>query len=146
MKNLKLLLTFMLLTACAPPVGPEEAIRQWIDAAQAAVEERDRGTLIDMISDSYVDARGNRRDDIDKILRLYFLRSQTIVLASNIDQLDLVDDSAANVLLTVGMAGSDTGLFGFSADAYRFELELAKRADTWQLIGSRWGALGEELR
>jgi hypothetical protein len=146
MKNLKLMLTTILLAACAPPVGPEEAVRQWVDAAQAAAEERDRSTLIDMISDSYVDARGNGRDDIDKILRLYFLRSQKIVLASKIDQLDLIDDSAASVLLTVGMAGSDTGLFGFSADAYRFELELAKRADTWQLIGARWGALGEELR
>ncbi len=146
MKNLKLLLTTIVLAACAPPVGPEEAVRQWIDTAQAAVEERDRGKLIDMISDSYVDARGNRRDDIDKILRVYFLRSQKIVLASKIDQLDLVDDTAASVLLTVGMAGSDTGLFGFSADAYRFELELAKRVDSWQLIGARWGALGEELR
>lgn len=145
MKKLKLLLTTVLLVACAPPVGPEDAIRQWVDAVQTAAEGRDRGTLIDMISDSYVDARGNSRDDIDKILRLYFLRSQKIVLASKIDQLDLIDDSAASVLLTVGMAGSDTGLFGFSADAYRFELELAKRADAWQLIGARWGALGEEL-
>ncbi|MEX0976905.1 MAG: hypothetical protein WDZ50_07405 [Woeseia sp.] len=146
MKNLKLLLTTILLVACTPPAGPEEAVRQWIDAAQTAAEERDRGTLIGMISDSYVDARGNRRDDIDKILRVYFLRSHKIVLASTIDQLELIDDSAASVLLTVGMAGGDTGLFGFSADAYRFELELAKRADTWLLIGSRWGALGEELR
>jgi hypothetical protein len=146
MKNLAVLTAALLVMACGSPAGPEEAVRQWVADAEAAVEARDRGSLIDMIEDGYIDARGNRRDDIDKLLRLYFLRSQKIVLASKIDQVSIHDDSAAMVMLTVGMAGSDAGLFGFSADAYRFELELEFSGRAWKLIGARWGALGEELR
>lgn len=146
MKNLAILTAAVLVMACGSPAAPDEAVRQWIADAEAAVEERDRGSLIDMIADGYIDARGNRRDDIDRLLRLYFLRSQETVLASKIDQLSMHDDSAATVMLTVGVAGTDATLFGFSADAYRFELELELSGSAWKLIGARWGALGEELR
>ena len=48
--------------------------------------------------------------------------------------------------MTVGMAGTNDSVMGLSADAYRFELELEKDADEWQLISARWGELGEEMR
>jgi len=58
----------------------------------------------------------------------------------------LYGDSAAEIDLTVGMAGTNEGVFGFTADAYRFRLELENKDDEWQLISARWGELGEDLR
>ena len=44
------------------------------------------------------------------------------------------------------VAGTHDGVMGFSADAYRFEFELEKDSDEWQLIAARWGELGDELQ
>jgi len=43
------------------------------------------------------------------------------------------------------MAGQNDAVLGFSADAYRFQLELEREGDDWLLISARWGELGEEL-
>lgn len=134
------------LAACSPPVGPEQAVRDWLSDAQAAVEKEDRDTLIDMISENYTDARGNDRKAIDQQLRIYFLRNRNIVLASSIDELTMIGGTAANVVLTAAMAGRNGGAFPFGADGYRFELELELGGDRWLLIGARWARHGEEPR
>ena len=67
------------LAACGgPSTGPEERLRQWVSDAEAAAEEKDRRGLLDMISKNYTDARGNDHDAIDRLLRFYFLRQQTV--------------------------------------------------------------------
>lgn len=135
-----------LLSGCGgPEAGPEEQLRQWVSAGQQAAESRERRDLLDLISPSYVDARGFDRDDIGDRLRVYFLRQQSIKLLTSIEEIRLFGDSAAEIDLTVGMAGKNDSVFGFSADAYRFQLELVRDADGWLLISARWGELGEEL-
>jgi hypothetical protein len=139
-----------ILAACGPSAAPEDAVRRWLAEAQSAAEARDRGRLMDMVSSAYADARGNDRDDIERMLRLPFLRSRNILLVTKVDDLALAGDadgpSAAAVSLTVGIAGSDAGMLGLSADAYRFELDLERQDDGWQLIGARWGEVGQALR
>ncbi|MEX2126521.1 MAG: hypothetical protein WD795_21685 [Woeseia sp.] len=132
--------------ACTPSPEPEEAVRLWVNDAQAAVEEQDRNGLMEMISESYVDARGNDRSDLEQMLRIWFLRNRNAVVVSRIDDLTVVGDTAAHVLLTVGMAGTGDGVLGLTADAWRFELELENGGDRWVLIGARWAELGEDLR
>lgn len=140
-------LTYLaLLSGCGgPEAGPEEQLRQWVTAGQQAAESRERGELLDLISPSYVDARGFDRDDIGDRLRVYFLRQHSIKLLTSIEEIRLYGDSAAEVELTVGMAGKNDSVFGFSADAYRFQLELERDGGDWLLISARWGELGEEL-
>jgi hypothetical protein len=79
------------------------------------------------------------------MLRAYFFRQHSIGLLTNIEEIRVYGDSAAEIDLTVGMAGSNDGVFGFSADAYRFQLELARDDDDWLLISARWAQLGDEL-
>jgi len=128
-----------------PEAGPEEQVRQWLGAGQQAAQTKERGDLLDLISPSYADSRGLDRDDIGDRLRVYFLRQQSIKLLTSIEEIRLYGDSAAEVDLTVGMAGKNDSVFGFSADAYRFQLELERDGDDWLLISARWGELGEEL-
>jgi hypothetical protein len=135
------------LSACGgPETGPEEQLRQWVSLAVDAAESKSRRELIDMISPAYSDARGGERDDIENMLRAYFFRQSSITLLANVDEIRVIGESAAEIELTVGMAGKNDGVFGFSADAYRFELELESEDGDWQLISARWGELGEELR
>lgn len=135
-----------LLSGCGgPEAGPEEQLMQWVSAAQRAAESRKRGDLLELISPAYVDARGLSRDDIGDRLRVYFLRQHSIKLLPSIDEIRLYGDSAAELELTVGLVGKNDGIFGFSADAYRFQLELERDGDDWFLISARWGKLGQEL-
>jgi len=135
------------LSACGgPEAGPEEQLRQWVSRGEEAAEAKERRDLIDMISPAYTDSRGNERPDIENILRAYFFRQNSITLLTKIEEVRVIADSAAEIELTVGMAGQNDGVLGFSADAYRFRLELTREGDDWLLISARWGELGEELR
>ena len=139
--------TALLLGACGePPNVPEEELRAWVAAGIEAAENEKRRVLVDMISPSYTDGRGYQRDDIDKLLRAYFFRQDRISLLPHIEEVTVYDATAAELVMTVGMAGTNDGVLGFSADAYRFAFELEKQADEWQLISARWGELGHELQ
>lgn len=131
---------------CGSDAGdPEAELRAWVSAMQEAAEEKERREIVANISPGYVDARGHSRDDIEDMLRLLFLRQNTITLLSKIDEVRVIGGTAAEVSMTVGMAGTNDRALGISADAYRFELELEYDGDDWRLISARWGELGEQL-
>ncbi len=134
-----------LMTGCVGGSDPEQEIRQWLDAAEAEAEERQRRAIMARISENYADARGNQKSDIENVLRYYFLRQKSVSLLTTVDELRVFGDSAAELDLTVAMAGSKGGL-NLSADVWNFELELERMDGDWQLIGARWGQLGDELR
>lgn len=134
-------------SACSgPATGPEEQLRMWVSQGTSAAEAKDRRELVSMISPAYEDSRGNDLTDIENSLRAYFFRQNDIKLLTSIQEIRLFGDSAAEIDLTVGMAGKSDGVLGFRADAYKFRLELQRDDDEWQLISARWVALGEELR
>ena len=134
------------LVACGdPPTPPEEAVRAWVAQGQRAAEDKDRRALVKLISPAYADSRGNSRDEIENLFRLYFLRQHNIALLTKIEAVRVFDDSAAELELMVGMAGTNDGVLGFSADAYRFEMELERDGDDWLLISGRWGEVGSEI-
>jgi len=139
--------TSLTLVACSgPSTGPEEALRLWVDDMELAAEEKDRSAMLDKISKAYADARGNSRKDIGDKLLIYFLRQQSVAFVSKIDEIIISGDTAAEIVLTVAMAGTNDGTFGLSADAYNFELELESVDSEWFLIGAKWGELGKDTR
>ena len=125
--------------------GPEEELKAWVHRGEEAAEDRDRGALVDMISPAYADARGNSRDDIGNQLRFYFLRHDHFALLTKIDEIRVLGETAAEIGLEVGMAGTG-GDAGFRANAWRLDLELARVDGNWQLIAARWADLGEVPR
>ena len=125
---------------------PEEEVRAWVWQGHELAEAKDRRALVDMISPAYSDARGNSRQDIENMFRAVFLRQKKVALITRIDAVQMHAETAANVSLDVGMAGTDDNVLGFSADAYQFEMELEKDGDDWLLISARWGQVGRELR
>ena len=137
-----------LLAGCGggPEAGPEEALRAWVDAAEAAAEDKDRQGLQDLIAENYADSRGNDYQQIGNMLRFYFLRQKSVGFVTNINDIAVMGDTAALVNLTVVMAGTNANALGVRADAYNFELELENTDDEWMLIGARWGEVGREMR
>ena len=147
MRQLLMFCTLLALTACGDePESPEAEIRAWVATGQRLAEEKDRGALVDMISPDYRDSRGNERDDIENLFRIYFLRQNHIELFTRINEIRVFGATAAELDLTVGMAGTNDGVLGFSADAYNFEMELIREDDDWLLISGRWGEVGDEVR
>ena len=137
----------VILTGCGDlPSEPEAELRVWVESGIASVEAKERRAVVGMVSDAYVDARGNERSDLDTLLRVYFHRMNNIKLLPKIEEITIYDDTAAQLVLTVGMAGTNDGILGFSADAYRFELEVEKYGSDWRLISARWGEIGGELK
>lgn len=126
--------------------SPEAEVRAWLESAEAAAEARDRGALLDLVSDAYADGRGNDKEDIGNMLRFYFFRQQNVSLLTRVEELRLQGATAAHVSLFVGMAGTTNTALGLRADAYNLELELASEDGDWRLIGARWGDIGGELR
>ncbi|MDJ0812084.1 MAG: hypothetical protein QNJ23_00025 [Woeseiaceae bacterium] len=136
-----------LLAGCGGPTeGPEAALRAWVAQGHELAEEKNRPGLVAMISPDYIDARGNSRDDISDLFRIYFLRTHSVALITKIDELNVFGDDAGEVVLTVGMAGTNDGTFGFSADAYRFEMEFERDGSDWLLTSARWGEVGGDMR
>ncbi len=137
-----------LLAGCGggTEAGPEEALRAWVDAAEAAAEDKDRQGLQDLIAENYADSRGNDYQQIGNMLRFYFLRQKSVGFVTNINDIAVMGDTAALVNLTVVMAGTNANALGVRADAYNFELELENTDDEWMLIGARWGEVGREVR
>ena len=150
--TLKISLICVLLAGCgggAAPgaeTDPRVALRAWVEAAEARAEDKDRRGLLAMISESYADSRGNDQEKIGNIIRLYFMRQQSVVIFTSIDEIEVMGDTAANVTLTVGMAGTNASALGVRANAFNFELELEIPDDEWLLIGARWGKVGRDLR
>jgi hypothetical protein len=144
-KTLLALACFAIAGCSEPESSPEEELRNWVARGEAAAEDRDRGELLDMISSDYADGRGNDRDQIGNLLRVYFFRHQVIALMVTIDDIIVTGETAAMIKLTVAMAGTGSGALGIKADAYRFEFEVQKPADEWLLIGARWASVGRAL-
>jgi len=145
-RNLVFASLAVLVIACGGSAGsPEEAVRAWVAKGEVAVEEKDRSGLLGMISDGYADARGNDREQIGDMLRVYFFRQNNIALITSIDSIEMIDDTAATLMVTIGMAGTQNSALGIRADAYKFEFELTKPEDDWLLIGARWAELGQDL-
>ena len=140
-------LVCLALSACGGPASaPEEEIREWVRVGVEAAQAKERRQLVGMISPAYADTRGNQRDDIENILRWYFLRMNSVRLVTSIEDITVIGDTAAEVVVKVAMAGTRDGVLGFSADAYRFALELERGSDDWRLISARWGELGKEMK
>lgn len=133
------------VVGCTPPPDAEQALRDWVERGEAAANREDRRELISMISPAYADSRGNSREEIDRVLRLMFLRQENVTVVAHIEEINLYGETAADMMLTTAMAGVSDATLGFSADAVRFQFELEHDGDDWQLMSARWGELGGEL-
>jgi len=132
------------LLACSPQ-EPEAALRSALAAAETAAEARDTGFFRSLIADEYVGPAGQSKDELIDTLRGYFLLNSSVEVLSFVDELELMADSAARVVVRAAVLGRGRvgAPLGLDADFYRIELQLVRQGSDWRIIGADWGRARE---
>jgi len=142
----------MLLPGCrGERASPEAEVRALINSAVTAAEQKSIGTLKDMVSEKYADEQGQNKRAIENLLRLHFLRNETVHLYARTQSVTLPQPDRAQATVLVAMAGvpiaSAQELPLLRADLHRFEIDFARENKTWRVRRAAWrrAELGEFL-
>jgi hypothetical protein len=132
------------LAICAGCGGEDDetaALRQLIDDAEAAAEDRQTGYFRSLLAESYSDARGNDHERMIEIVRGYFLMHPSLEIVTRIETIEIVGSDVAEISLLAGVVGQRVGgalLGGLDGRLYDLDLELIRRGGDWQVIGASW--------
>jgi hypothetical protein len=137
-----MLVTLLVVGACSKTTTPEQRVRQFLDLAEQAAEQKDMRTLRGSISEHYSDPDGRDRRMIEGILRLYVLRHESIHLLTQIESIEFPKPREAHVGIYVAMAArpilNAAQLAAFRADLYRFDLVLTEEDSKWHVQRADW--------
>lgn len=140
---LVVLVAGMLFTACSRQrENPEEQIRSLVRNAAVAAEQKDLGTLREIISDTYADDQGQNKRAVEGLLRVQFLRNQSVHLFTRIESVTLPQPDRGRAVVLVAMGGvpiaSEADLPGIRADLHRFEIDVVREDKTWRVQRATW--------
>lgn len=138
-----LLAALLLCAACSSPrTSQEEQVRALIRNAAAAAERKDLGALRELVSERYADDQGQNKRGVEGLLRLQFLRNQSVHLYTRIQSVTLPMPDRARAAVLVAMAGvpiaSEADLPALRADLHRFELDLQREDGAWRVARATW--------
>ena len=144
------LLVLLLLAACGPNNSPEEQVRQYVAAAEAAVATRSPGDLKELIAEKYQDDQGRTRRDIVAIAARYLFANKNIHVLTRIEGLTFPAPEQARLAVYAALTGQNVSdldaLLNMQADLYRFDIELWRVDGEWQLLRADWRpARGEDF-
>lgn len=136
-------IVLLALPAACGRSGADAEISALLDEAEAAAEARQTGYFRSLLSDDYVDARGNRKEDLVNRIRAYFLLNSDVEIVDRIQEITLHGDDAATVVLQTALVGrgQGRGLLGVDGDLFRLELELLRDRSDWHVVGANWERL-----
>jgi hypothetical protein len=140
---LLLLMISMLLPACSRQrESPEEQIRSLIRNAVIAAEQKDLGAMRNLVSDQYADDQGQNKRAVEGLLRVHFLRNESVHLLTRIESVTLPQPDRGRAAVLVAMAGvpitSEAALPGLRADLHRFEIDVVREDKVWRVQRATW--------
>lgn len=143
-------LAVLLTAGCGgEPESPEAQVRALVARAVAAAESKDVGTLRAMVSDRYSDPHGQDKRAVEALLRLHFLRNESVHLYTRVQSVTLPQPDRAQASVLVAMAGvpitSEVELPALRADLHRFDIDFALEDGSWRVERAEWSRaeLGE---
>jgi hypothetical protein len=141
--GLCLLIMALLCSACSRQrESPEEQIRSLIRNATVAAEQKDLGTLRGIISETYADDQGQNKRAVEGLLRVHFLRNESVHLLTRIESVTLPQPDRGRAAVLVAMAGvpitSEAALPGLRADLHRFEIDVVREDKVWRVQRATW--------
>ena len=141
-RRLLALLLFILPAACGPGDSPEEQVRQYVAAAEAAAETRSLSDLKELIAEQYQDDQGQTRRDVVAIAARYLYANKNIHVLTRIEGLAFPAPEQARLTVYAALTGQNVSdldaLLNMQADLYRFDLELRRTDGEWQLLRADW--------
>ena len=137
------LLGLSLLAACQRErPAPEAQVRTLIQEAVIAAEQKRLGTLRDMISEHYRDDQAQDKRAVENLLRLQFLRNESLHLFARIPSVTVTAPDRAQAIVLVAMAGvpiaSVQELATLRADLHRFEIDFVLEKKKWGAQRAVW--------
>ena len=101
-----LLALLTVMVACSKDrSSPEAQVRAFFEQAETAIQERELGELRDMIATDYLDSAGRDQKTLVNVLRLHFLRNQSVYLLFKFHQIAFPAADQAEVDVAVAMTG-----------------------------------------
>lgn len=136
-------LVSVILTGCAEPEGPEQAVRSRIAVMESALAQRSPTDFLDALSASFLGGKSGRLDidkpEAKKMLAVYFLRYSRIRVA--ITQIEVVVDpyeqNLASATARVVLAGGER-LIPNSAGVYQISSQWQNFDGDWKLTRLEW--------
>jgi len=130
------------LLACGEPDTPEARVRALLTNAEAAAESMDAAAMKPLVSETYLDDRGQNKQAVVAMLTFYFMRHDSVHLLTRVDSIAIPGDGTATATVFVAMAGTPIlgvdQLAGMRADLYRFGFALVDEDDEWRVTGATW--------
>jgi hypothetical protein len=132
-----------LVVACAGRDSPQARLDTFLAQAVAAAQERDTGDLMELVAEDYQDAQGRDKGQLRNYVRGLFLRFGSIHLDSRIVEIRQLEESNADIELSLGMAGprgDANPLWTLGARRYRVRLELVAEGPSgpFRLLRASW--------
>ena len=136
-------LLIALLTACAEPEGPEQAIKSQISVMESALAERSPLDFLDSLSESFLGGKSGQLDmdkeAAKKMLAVYFLRYHRIrISVTQIEiELDPYEPQLATASARVVLAGGES-LLPNSAGFYQVDSQWRDFDGGWKITRLQW--------
>jgi hypothetical protein len=131
-----------LLAGCKGRKSPRQLIQEAIVAAKEGAEEKDISGIAELLSPQYKDTNDQDRAAVLGMVRLQFLRAQSIYLFMRIPAIHVQGPDRAEATVLVAMASTPiaaaTQLAGLSANLYKFELQFATEGGKWRVLTASW--------
>ena len=112
---------------------------------EESAQQRDIDALMDHVSPDYQDSDGRTREDIRKIAQIHFLRNRKLHIYKHVTQLDMVDETFAEVVVLVAIAGqpikSVDSLANLRAELMQFKFTF-QFDDRWLMQSAEWSRAG----
>jgi hypothetical protein len=129
------------LVASSDGDSPEQQVRTAITQIELAAEARDTSDVAEWLDPAYRDAHGNDNQEVQRLLRGYFLTNQSIHLLTRIQELSFPHPDEARVVLQVAMVGQEAdaaNAWNLAGDLHRFELSMISQDGEWRVNWARW--------
>ncbi|MBT2969508.1 MAG: hypothetical protein KME56_09455 [Candidatus Thiodiazotropha sp. (ex Ctena orbiculata)] len=125
------------------PLTVEEQLKNLLNQAVAHLEARDLSSAMDFVDPAYSDKDGRDFRSLKTMLVGYFLRHKSIHILAKIDQIELLSEGDAEVVVFAGLAGSpqevELGLSQWRGDLLRLKLLFVQQRDgEWRLRSAEW--------
>ncbi|MCD9030349.1 nuclear transport factor 2 family protein [Luteimonas sp. Y-2-2-4F] len=125
-----------LLAACAR-TPPEEALRQTVDAMQAAVSERDAAAFSAHLAEDFVGPGGMDRDAARRMAALYFLQHARVGLDTGPLTIEM-GEGHATVRFTAAATGGGGRLLPDAGQVYQVRTGWRLEDGDWRLTSAEW--------
>jgi hypothetical protein len=127
----------LLAPACSR-TSPEQAVRQRIDAMQAAIDARDAGAVDDLIAADFVGNEGLDKRGARQLAMAMFLRYRDVSAKIGPATVELRGARDAVARFSVLATGGSGGLLPDSGQVYEIETGWRLEDGEWKLLNAIW--------